>query len=150
MNVIYTPEYSSWRAMKARCLNPKHGAFSRYGGNGIAVCPEWMHSFKTFLADLGYRPSMDHTLERIDNSEGYHKKNCRWATRKEQAENRKSTKWVIINGTALSLSDAARACGINNTTLLARLKSGWTIEKATSLKPRSYCRVRKSERQAAL
>ncbi len=80
--------YTSWTAMNARCTNPKTRGYERYGAKGISVTKPWRDSFESFLNDLGERP-VGHTLDRIDNRFGYFMANCRWATPKEQAANRR-------------------------------------------------------------
>ncbi len=76
--------YSSWQSMKRRCV-PSNKYYSK-----VVICREWVISFESFLKDMGERPSIEYSIDRIDNSKGYEKTNCRWATKREQALNRKN------------------------------------------------------------
>jgi hypothetical protein len=88
-----SPEYVSWRSMRARCMYPSIRNFHRWGGRGITVCKRWQSSFENFLADMGPRPSPKHSIDRYPDPDGnYEPGNCRWATTKEQRKNQRRNK----------------------------------------------------------
>lgn len=123
-----SPTHSAWRGMRQRCMNPKSKDYPKYGAKGITCCLEW-DSFEQFLIDMGIRPD-GYTLERKDNSKGYFKDNCRWATRMEQTLNRSSNHRVEYQGETRCLSEWARMLDINEETLRARIRYGWAIDRA--------------------
>lgn len=85
----YTPEWHTWKAMHYRCKSPNATGYERYGGSGIKVCERW-NDYETFLADMGKRPTLQHTLDRYPDKFGnYEPGNCRWATKSEQQLNRR-------------------------------------------------------------
>jgi hypothetical protein len=121
-----TSEYQTWTHIKGRCHNPKDRAFKWYGARGIQVCERWRASFEDFLADMGPRPP-GLQLERTDNNKGYSPDNCRWATKVEQMNNMRQNRPV---GGYSSIAQAARAHGIKQHTIAARLRRGWSSERA--------------------
>jgi hypothetical protein len=121
-----SPEYRSWASMIARCTNPNAESYERYGGRGITICESWRESFAAFLADVGPRPSLQHSLEREDNAIGYQPGNCRWATVAEQSRNKRSTVRITLRGETRVACDWARSLGLSRTLIYERLKRGIT------------------------
>jgi len=119
--------YRTWATMIQRCTNPNNTGYKSYGGRGITVCEEWL-DFSNFYADMGERPK-GKTLDRTNNSLGYSKENCRWATRKEQANNRRTNLFIIFNRAKKTLPQWANITGLTVSCLRRRIASGWSIEK---------------------
>lgn len=134
--------YNIWSGMKSRCNYPRNVEYQNYGGRGICVCQEWDSSFESFYkwaAENGY--SDDLTIERIDNDRGYSPDNCRWATYKEQANNRRGLRKITYKGETKTISDWAREYGMSHETLRYRLDvSGWDIEKALTTEVKKYAK----------
>jgi hypothetical protein len=124
-----SPEYRVWVAMKNRCLNVKSSNWPNYGGRGISVCDEWKR-FENFMSDMGQRPSLGHTIDRLDNSKGYSKENCRWATKAEQTRNRSISRKLTVKGETKTLGEWAEQYGMLYGTLQDRIYSGWAHEDA--------------------
>jgi hypothetical protein len=91
-NRIGAPEYTVWQGIKARCTNQKNKRWKDYGGRGIQMCDEWLNSFSAFFACVGKRPSMAHTIDRINNDGHYEPGNVTWATKSQQSKNRRPYK----------------------------------------------------------
>lgn len=124
------PEYPVWASMVKRCSNPKEPAYRDYGARGITVSDQWLH-FENFIADMGRRPSKEHTLERLDNRSGYAPENCVWATRMEQARNKRNNLNIEMNGRTQCLAAWCEELDLYYDTVHARLyASGWSPEKA--------------------
>lgn len=122
-----TPTYISWKSMKERCLRAYHKSHARY--KDVEICQEWVDSFESFLADMGERPAGT-TIDRKDNSKGYCKENCRWATNKQQARNRTNNRLLEFGGESKTISEWSEITGIPRDTLSFRLKAGWPTETA--------------------
>ena len=127
-------EYPCWRAMIDRCENKNHDAYYRYGGRGISIFPAWRHDFSRFLADVGRRPSLDHSLDRWPNNNGnYEPGNVRWATRKEQCRHRRSSRIVSAFGKSMTVVEWSEVTGLLEVTILRRLRAGKSHEESLSL-----------------
>lgn len=119
--VSHTPEYRVWKTMLRRCNSPLDKNWHNYGGRGIKVCERWNHVL-LFIADMGNRPSPNHSLDRINTDGDYTPGNCRWATREEQANNKRTNRRDPETG--LTAAETAKITGIPYHTIKSRLKSG--------------------------
>lgn len=126
--------YRIWLGIKTRCFNPNEPGYFRYGGRGIKVCDEWMHNFKTFhdwALDNGYKENL--TIDRINNNGNYEPDNCKWATSKEQANNRRTNRRITMKGETKTVAEWAEDSNIKYCQIIARLNDGWSLEKATTI-----------------
>ena len=117
--------YRIWLHMKERCTNPNCKSYANYGGRGVKVCNEWSSNFQKFYdwsLMNGYEEHL--TIERIDVNGNYEPSNCRWATMKEQANNKRNTVFITHNEITLPITEWAKVVGINYRTLKTRYSSG--------------------------
>jgi len=124
----YTGIYGSWYAMKQRCDNPKNTQYKDYGGRGITYDPKW-DNFADFYNDMFTNYQKGLTIDRIDNSKGYFKENCRWATRKVQNRNKRCCHILEFNGKAMTLPEWAEFIGIPFGTLRSRFYRRGNVDK---------------------
>jgi hypothetical protein len=127
-----TTEYKIWCGIITRCTNPRSAGFARYGGRDITICPRWRASFSAFLEDVGARPSRGHSIDRIDNDRGYEPGNVRWVTNSEQQRNRGNNHLLTIAGRTQPLAAWCEETGIGHSTIIRRLRLGWSGESLVS------------------
>lgn len=122
--------YTIWARMRQRCRNPRYNRASSYYKKGVTVCEEWTDylAFREWAYSNGYRDGL--SIDRIDNDGNYCPENCRWATSKEQANNRSSNHRVAFNEEILTIREWAARLGIAESTLSSRLSRGWDVERA--------------------
>lgn len=131
----YDKLYAVWIVMRDRCYNLKNKDYADYGGRGIIVCEEWRNSengfqnFREWAKNNGYRESL--SIERMDVNKNYEPCNCKWATQKEQCNNKRNNRIITFNGKKQTLSQWAEEVGIPRSVLLSRIdRYHWDIEKA--------------------
>lgn len=139
-----TKEYAAYLSMKERCYVEKSESYKHYGARGIVVCQRWRVSdgFADFLAKIGEAPGQDYSVDRKDVNGNYSCGECdeclangwamniRWATRWEQANNRTNNHVLIFEGKRMTISEWAREIGIKSSTLMMRIRRGWSAEDA--------------------
>ena len=133
--------YNVWNMMKQRCGDKNNKHYNNYGGRGISVCKEWRAdyiAFRDWAFANGYDPKAPKgkcTIDRIDNNGNYCPENCRWVSTKEQARNTRRNRIIELNGKRQTLAEWAEETGIYYLTIHNRLKSGWRVEDALTIKP---------------
>lgn len=127
--MTYKRERSAWRAMRARCLNPKSKSWKHYGGAGISICARWLESFPNFLQDMGPAPTPRHWLGRLNVQGNYEPGNCVWTTAWEQQNRRAYCTQLTISGRTLTAAQVARLPGQpTRVAVLYRAKAGVLLE----------------------
>jgi len=133
---LYFRLYHLWFGMLDRCENPHSDSYKDYGGRGISVCEEWHDypSFKMWAISNGYKNGL--TIDRVNNDAGYSPDNCRWTNYTEQANNRRSCRYVTINGKTKTITEWCRIYGTNEYTAYSRIdRFGWNPVDAVTLPP---------------
>lgn len=134
----WTPEQKytlrSYRAMIDRCEREGCNGYEQYGGRGVKVCERWKSSAEAFLTDMGLRPR-GQSLDRIDPNGDYTPENCRWATVREQANNKVDSHFLTVDGETKTIAEWATLTGIGHSTIKERIKRGWSHKDAVSVKP---------------
>lgn len=122
-------EFKVFHAMWARCTNPNHVSFERYGGRGVTICERWKN-FAYFFVDMGPRPTPKHSIERRDNNKGYEPDNCYWATGQQQARNKSNTVFIEVDGERIAMWEYAQRVGVPVERIRSRLATGWSLAEA--------------------
>jgi hypothetical protein len=125
-------EYAAWSAMMTRCTNSNAVNYADYGGRGIKVCDRWK-AFENFYADMGDANGL--TLDRVDVNGDYEPNNCRWATRKEQGNNKRNNVVIEFSGERMTAMQWSERTGIGEGTIRKRIRLGWPVERVLTEKP---------------
>lgn len=143
-----TPTYGTWTEMLRRCTDPTREAFARYGGRGISVCKRW-YTFENFLEGMGTRPE-GKSLDRKDNDGNYEKNNCRWATRRQQANNMWNNQWITYQGKTRTVAQWSRRLELEYGTLISRVHRHPEWTPAQLLQPLLQPRIAQKNRPHTL
>lgn len=133
-----SPEFKAWLSLFQRCYNKNCKAYKNYGGRGIRVCYAWYWSFAKFYEDMGDRPGLKYTLDRIDNNGPYRKNNCRWSTWRDQARNKRQNHLFTHNQDTKPICEWSEITGISAPTIIYRIKAGWDNDKILITPTRPY------------
>jgi hypothetical protein len=117
-----SPTYIAWAGIIARCTNPKEPSYKNYGGRGISVCDRWRKSFENFYADMGEKPTPKHSIDRINVNWDYDPFNCRWATAKEQARNKRNTIFYTDGIIMMSIYEWAELLSVSASSIKSAIK----------------------------
>jgi len=128
--------HGSWIGMRQRCLNKNISTYKDYGGRGIIVCDRWL-KFENFLEDMGVRPAGT-SLDRIDFNGNYEPANCRWATRKEQALNRRPTRKIKVDGIEYFACELSKQSGLKTDSILERHARGLSLSEIVAPERRVF------------
>lgn len=128
-----TRQYRIWQDMIQRCYNNNRADYCNYGAKGVTVCPTWRKSFLSFWEDMNDSYFESATIERKDNSKGYSKENCRWATKEEQNRNKSDVRRFPYHGMMLTVAEVAAINGTNHKTTYSRLvQLGWPVARCVN------------------
>ena len=127
----HTPMHNRWWSMIQRCTDKNCKAYPAYGGRGITVCERWM-DFNNFLEDVGFPPSENMSLDRIDNNGNYDPGNVKWSTKSEQANNRRSNRMITCDGKTKTVAEWSRISGIPVSAIFDRISRGWEPARAVT------------------
>jgi hypothetical protein len=155
-SIIYNIKHKEllyvWKTMKQRCLCKTNKDYRLYGGRGITVCNEWLNDFYSFndwAEKNGYKKGL--MLDRINNDGNYEPSNCRWATPTEQANNKRTNKWITINNETKTLKQWCDKLNLSYSTTNSRLQRGWSVDEAFNIIPYNPPkRILKSRRKRVL
>ena len=136
--------HKAWCNMRYRCYNPSCDCYADYGGRGITVCDEWgsYEAFRDWSLANGFAENL--SIDRIDNDKGYSPDNCRWVPMKTQANNKRKSNCLTMNGETKTIAEWSEVTGIGWTTIKERLKHGWSVERALTEMPTKHGKRRTS------
>jgi len=126
-----TKVYRKWKALNQRCNDPNSAGFPMYGARGIKVCERW-RKFENFYADMGDMPTPQHTVDRIDSNGDYCPGNCRWATMKQQQNNKSTNRVITHNGQSMTLAEWCETLNLPYERIRGRLRNGFSFEEAVT------------------